>query len=186
MLMLIFIACTVTVLDHASAGDAIHPFPKLYDHEKNRKDDMSPLITEAKHVVDPVVNSMSKTLLRPEGISCFPFSSLHFACYHTLLFILAWHLLLMFTPFQTVYPVEMEEANLTSIEDHLRAAGILGAKDNCILNRDPRNPVDIAINADMASGAQFSFDVNMPTKKVCAQPWQASYVKCLNVKLLFV
>lgn len=60
----------------------------------------------------------------------------------------------------------MEEDGLTSIENKLRAAGILGAKDYPTVKSDQRNLLHPSIGAAMADGAQFSIDLNMPTKKV--------------------
>ena len=66
-----------------------------------------------------------------------------------------------------VYLQKMEEDGFTSIEDSLRGAGILGAKDNPIAKSDPRNPPDSAIDVTVHGGARFSINLNMPTKKVC-------------------
>jgi len=73
----------------------------------------------------------------------------------------------MLFSYRAVYLQNMEEDGLTSIEDSLRAAGILGAKDNPIVKRDPRNPPDSAIDVTVHTGARLSINLNMPTKKVC-------------------
>ena len=60
----------------------------------------------------------------------------------------------------------MEEDSLTLIEDCLRAAGILGAKDNPIVKSDPRNPPDSAIDVTVHSGAHKKrpFVLSLPLK----------------------
>ncbi|KAJ6846318.1 WD repeat-containing protein 43 [Iris pallida] len=57
------------------------------------------------------------------------------------------------------YPHKIEEKDVTCVEDKLRAAGILGGKDNLVIGSDHRSET-------VQNDSHFPVDANAPTKKI--------------------